>query len=164
MSDQYEPDPEVIADLQLRAASERDSSRSRGAEYTWTKPVMVENWKCRSSSCENVVGVTDAAVEAKATWDRMLHRKMEASLVKSTIVFCDACKARGVAMAPDNNRGHVDALAEAIRKLKDSGDATRETELIKKLEKLHHPDITGLIKAITERRVAESGRVGKRKL
>ena len=48
-----ELDPEVVADLKLRAYSEHDRSRTRGADtYDWRAPVTVTQWKCKTPPCK----------------------------------------------------------------------------------------------------------------
>lgn len=163
MSREFEPDPEVIADLKLRAHTEYDRTRSRPAAYVWNPPKIVGAWKCRNAACKAIVDVPDDAMEQFCMFNAELRRRDEDPLDHSKILYCSDCLAEYKATASQRRRGQVDRMAVAIKQLKESGDATRERDLIAQLEQWGHPDVEGLVKAITERRVAESGRVGKKR-
>lgn len=163
MSREYEPDPEVIADLQLRAATERDRSRSRPESYEWSPPKIVGKWKCRNPECAGFADVPEIAMERFFAFSAQLRSRGEGSLDPTKILYCEPCQAAYKASAPDRRRAQVERMAVEIRKLKESGDPTRERDLIAQLEEWGHPDVDGLVKAITDRRVADSGRAGKRK-
>jgi hypothetical protein len=145
-----ELDPEVIADLQLRAATERDPTRSRNPP-NWSPPTVIGVVPCRAR-CGAVVGWTAEAEDAFETWNRILLAKREAPLDKTRIVFCVACRRGGRESTAADNRKHVDQTADVIRKLKASAKPDQERDLLAKLEKLHHPDIPGLLEALRAKR------------
>lgn len=164
MSRDYDPDPEVIADLQLRAASERDRNRERPESYAWSPPKIVGQWKCRNPQCSGLADVPEIAMERWLAFSEQLRARGETTLDPSKILYCVSCLAAYKASAPDRRQAQVARMAVAIRTLKEAGDATRERDLVGQLEQWGHPDVDGLVKAITERRASESGRPGKRKL
>ncbi|MBA2718912.1 MAG: hypothetical protein H0U52_06695 [Chloroflexi bacterium] len=142
MTEAFAPDPEVVADLQLRARTERDRSRFQG-EPRWAPPRFVAAWKCRT--CGVLVDVTVDALERLAVFNSILRRRNEAPLDHNAIVFCDDCLPQFKAFAADHARGKTDRLAEEIRKLKNSGDPVSEHAVIKTLRDLGHPDVGGLL-------------------
>ena len=148
----FEEDPEVIADLQLRASSVYDSSRS-SQPPTWAPPTIVDRVPCRAR-CGAVVEWTDEAEERFGIFNRHLKQKLEAPLDKTKIAFCNACRAKGQALAAERNRQAVEFMAPLIRELKGepAPNAIREREIIEKLKKAGHPDIEGLCGAIKARR------------
>jgi hypothetical protein len=158
----HEPDPEVLADLALREASIHDMTRSRGeGAYDW-KPVRpVCLWRCRNAKCGGFAQVYQDNIDALAMFDRELVKRGEQPLDASKILYCDDCLAEYRRTAPDRRRAQIDRMAVAIRSLKESDDATRERDLIAQISTWGHPDVEGLVKAITDRRVAESGRSGR---
>lgn len=154
MSD--ETDPEVLADLQLRAFTERDQTRSR--EMPAYRPArVVDRVPCRGR-CGSVVEWTEEAEEAFTTWNRVLAQRDEAPLDKTRIAFCNACRDEGTKAAAARNRKMVDAIAGAIRELKDGCDPARELELLGKLEKAGHPDIVGLKQWLANKANSKSNR------
>lgn len=140
MSD--EMDPEVLADLRLRAATERDPSRSREMP-SWSPPKVHSQVPCRGR-CGAVVDWNEDAEERFQIFNRELERRNEAPLDRTKIVFCNACRAEGAKAAADRNRKLNDAVGAAIRELKMGCQSHREHELLDKLEKAGHPDIAGL--------------------
>lgn len=86
-------DPEVLADLRRREASERDPSRTRSDPSAWTEPAIVEHWPCRKG-CGAMVGVTREAVDTLATANRMLASRREQPIAKAKVMWCPECKAR----------------------------------------------------------------------
>lgn len=125
---------------------------------------MVGVWKCRNPKCFTLVSVPEDAMHALKRCNAMLAARNEEPLDEVKILYCDPCLFEFKASAPDRRRAQVERMAVAIRQLKESGDPTRERDLIAQLEQWGHPDVAGLVQAITERRASESGRVGKRKL
>ena len=157
MSD--EMDPEVLADLRLRASTERDRSRSR--EMPAYQPArVVDRVPCRGR-CGSVVEWTEEAEEAFVTWNRVLARRDEAPLDKTRIVFCNACREEGAKAAAERNRKMVNAIADAIRELKNGCESHREHELLDKLERAGHPDIAGLKQWLRERSAKGNKRVSR---
>lgn len=149
-------DPEVVADLRLRASSERDPSRSRPSEKllgTW-KPdedKFVGAWKCRyfeRAKCGEFVGVTQDTVDRLEQFNRMLDRRGEAPINTSTVLICDRCIARRAESVPAKLRARVDELAGVIRKIKATANPRAEHDLIRELTRLSHPDVKGLLDAL----------------
>lgn len=150
-------DPEVLADLKLRSATERDPSRAREMP-TYATPKVVDKVPCRAR-CGNVCDWTEEAVQAFETCNRILAARDEAPLDQTKIAFCAACRARGATLAADNSRQHVERLGALIRELKASSDPGSERDLIKQLGKLGHPDVEGLTGALRDARAKQpSGR------
>lgn len=98
-------DPEVLADLQLRDASERDRGRTR--PLGWSPPVFVEHWPCKG--CGALVGMTKESLDVHAMFNRQLASKRESPLPKRGC--CDDCKTRDEDLA----RMQADAAAAARR-------------------------------------------------
>lgn len=149
MSDEI--DPEVLADLQLRASSERDRTRSRNANYDWTPPPVIDRVPCRAR-CGNVADWTQEAQDAFETFNRILAQRDEGPLDKTRIVFCDECKAKGATIAGPRNRKHVDIVRDLVEQLKQTEKPRSERILLKNLELQGHPDIPGLLDAIDQKR------------
>ncbi len=85
-------------------------------------------------------------------WDRKLASDDEAGLDRTRIAFCDACTKLGKGMQGDRNRKAVEAMREAIVELKSAGNPRGEKTLIAKIERIGHPDISGLLDAIEQSR------------
>lgn len=148
----FEEDPEVLADLQLRDSSERDSTRTRGAGvYDWRKPGDVAWWKCRGG-CGVLVGVCEDVCEYRQQLNGYLRKRMEADIPVDGIVPCDKCRARFKQERAYRNWERKEAMAEAVKKLKDAKDPRKDSETLAVLEKLHHPDIPGLLDALDAKR------------
>lgn len=155
----YEPDPEVIADLVLRASSERDPTRTRGeAVYSWAPPKSVGVWACRNPRCRAFAEVHQENLDALEVFNRQLTSKGEPPLDVTKILYCDGCLAEFKRTAPDRRRGQVERMAVAIRALKESNDPERERELLDNLEKWGHGDVPGLVAAIREKRGQTNGK------
>lgn len=90
-------------------------------------------------------------------FNRVLRGRMEPPLDKTRIVFCNACKAAGRALAADTTRRTTDAIAKLIRELRtDPGPSTaRESEILAKL-KPYHPDLPALVESVRARRESKS--------
>lgn len=160
----YDPDPEVLADLHLRASSERDASRTRGdGVYDWRRNDTADVWGCRSSSCSGTVDVGQEVVDGLEVFNRRLREQREAQIEPHRVAFCADCRAMGAKLAAERNRKHVDALAELIRRLAADPPPSLpdEYDLIEKIKLMRHPDVEGLIGAIRARR--EQARPGARK-
>lgn len=156
----FEEDPEVVADLKLRAATEHDRSRSREMPVFAPSPTIARV-PCRGR-CGITVEWSEDAEDRFRMFNRILAAKSDAPLDKTRIVFCRVCASRGSAGAAENNRQKVDAMAKWIRELKadPSPNGERERELLEKL-KPHHPDLDGLTQAIKTRRETSSSKHGR---
>ncbi len=156
-SDEYDwrqdEDPEVIADLQLRASSEHDSTRTREA----VRPMgskFITTWKCLMESCNVQMPVTEDAVFALDTCNAELERRGEPPIPPFGVCPAHAAllESKRAADQPDKQ----DRIAEMIRELKASDHPARETALIAKLRRSGHPDVDGLLSALqgtTKRKV-----------
>jgi len=162
----------------LRSDSMRDRSRSRTADYQWSKPVYVTSWPCRGR-CGALVPITQDAIDRAEIFDRRLAEVGDENgnrepIDRARIVFCDACRDAGRKMAPENKRRHVDAMALLIRELRGGttnpdppGPApspAREAEIIQKLRAMKHPDVDALVQTIREKRNQGGSGKPKRKL
>jgi hypothetical protein len=147
-----EMDPEVAADIALRNATMRDRSRSREMP-TYVPARITGKVPCRGR-CGAVVDWTEDAEDQFKIFNGILKAKMEAPLDKTMIVFCAECKREGQAAAAEMNRKKADAMAKLIAELKTKTDPPGEKELLAKLEKLGHPDVTGLLLALRDKAIA----------
>lgn len=135
-------DPEVLADLQLRAASEHDTSRSRGTTApmgSWP-PVFVVDWKCRNPRCEAGVPVTGDVVERLAIFNEHLRQRGERPIPHDAVLVCEEHHAELRAWRDRKLRERTDALADVIRQLKASSAPAKEAALIARLSELGHPE------------------------
>jgi hypothetical protein len=171
MSDEI--DPEVVADLKLRAYSERDRSRSRGADYAWKPPTIVTQWKCRTPPCKEFVDVTEETIERWEIFNRQLSRMGEGPLVSHTILWCDSCLAEHAKLRPVKLRKRVERMADVIKQLKagdkiiryrtDEGDhADDRGKAFDRLREWGHPDVPGLISSLAEKAAASPGKRERR--
>lgn len=150
-------DPEVLADLQLRAASARDSSRTRGAGvYDWQRPEFVDAWPCRYPGCTELIGVDQDTCEQRVKFNRILKARAEAPIDVAVLLMCSKHTALFIAERGKRLRAKCERVAENIRKLKDHAQPRTAKDLIAALEKDHHPDIPGLLDAIETRRAGSS--------
>lgn len=157
-------DPEVVADVQLRASTERDSSRSRPNQFvlgSWRPDGPVAQWNCRRPGCHTLVDVTQDGVDRLEQANAMLVRLGQRKILDTEVLWCPACSKAFFDARSDRLRVKVDRLAELIRKLKDSTTPRSEHLLLTDIEKCHHPDIRGLLDAIDARR-AKPGERSKR--
>lgn len=161
MSD--EEDPEVVADLRLRAytaASRKGMSEAQfgAAIKAAATPKIIDRVPCRNR-CGAVVSWTEEAEDTFQTFNRQLARKMEAELDKTKIVFCNSCRIAGGLLSAERNRKQVDFIAQLIRELKNGNGIKedREKEIIEKLKKAGHPDVEGLQQAIRDKAATKSG-------
>jgi hypothetical protein len=145
----WEDDPEVVADLRLRAASERDRTRT-GPVATYEAAAVVAHWPCRA--CRQPTELTETGADRFTFFNRALVARGEAPIDTGAVLFCGACRAEGTTYASRRNREHVDKLAEKIREYKASHDSRRQAELEHEMAKLHHPDLPGLVEAVRQAR------------
>lgn len=147
----YEMDPEVLADLKLRAATEYDRTRSRPSRDsigTWQPDPIVAGWRCRNDKCPEVVPVTQETIDRAEIFDRELVRRGEMPIDRKATVFCEACVRRFAASRGVVKRNAVDELAQVIAKIKASPNPRNEHTLLEQLRKRHHPDIDGLLQSL----------------
>lgn len=162
---EHEPDPEVLEDLRLRDASERDPTRTRPTPAligTWQPDPMAGMWACRGLNAANpcpqrtMVPVTAADIERLLIFNAELRRLGQDPIDSGTVVRCEPCR-RGIAHQRSLKLwDRVDAVADHIRQLKASPDPRREREIIKQLEAWGHPDVAGLLQVLSDRAKGKS--------
>jgi hypothetical protein len=152
-------DPEVLHDAYLRAVSERDTARGRDLPE-WSPPKIHSQVPCRGR-CGSLVDWTEDAEDRLQMFNRELVRRNDAPLDQTKIAFCGACREAGTTAAAQRNRKLVDAMAEAIKELKDGCESHREYELLDKLKRAGHPDVDGLTQWLTDKNNKGSKRIGK---
>ena len=153
-----EIDPEDLADLRLRASSERDSTRTRGdGTYEWSPAALVEEWPCRNCGTA-LVGVTAEQVSARAMFNTMLRRQNERVIDTDEVVFCPPCLDLARASGVERRRRAINETELLIRQLKTLSDENdpRERSILARLRDLGHPDVEGLRKAIADGRAAKT--------
>jgi hypothetical protein len=151
----HDEDPEVVADLQLRARTERERGGRAAREPSWSPPVIAARWRCRGCKSDWLVDVPVDAVAAYLTFNEELKRRGEEPLDESRIVFCDECRDKGRRMAPEGRRNQVERLRSVIQKLKASRRPEEERELILQCTALGHPDVEGLVSSLRDKRAAK---------
>jgi hypothetical protein len=161
-----EQDPEVVADLQLRAYTAASRKGLSDAQFgdaikAAATPRIIDKVPCRAR-CGRLTEWTEEAQDAFDTFNRKLSGEREAPLDKTRIAFCDNCRKLGATYAADRNRKQVDALAVLIRELKDEPppNTQRERELVEAIKKAGHPDVEGLVQTVREKRAKQP--TGKR--
>lgn len=159
-------DPEVVADLKLRAYSEHDRSRTRGdGAYDWCPPVVVTQWKCRTPACKVFVDVNAETVERWEIFNKRIRAAGEKAIASHEVMWCSACVNLHSAAQSQLLRKQVDRMADVIRQLKagepvirwrsKSGDHTgNEAEALIALKRWGHPDVEGLSAVIADKRNA----------
>jgi hypothetical protein len=156
-----EEDPEVIADLQLRAYTERartglsDAAFGQAIRQAAT-PRIVGQVPCRGR-CGSTCDWTAEAEEQFAMFNRELLRRREAPLDKTRIVFCQRCIDSAAPIRATEARKHVEYIADLIRRVKASGNPEGERDLLEKLKKANHPDIPGLLEALRAKGTKQPG-------
>lgn len=148
-------DPEAIADLQLRAKTERERPKTDGA--VWIPPRIVAQWPCRGCGAE--VEVTDEGARALDAFNASLAARGERPLSTQAIAWCAQCASRAAAARAAANAQQNARIAIAVRELRATRHGTeRWTGLLRDLTALGHPDVKALAKAIQE---TQQGRRGK---
>jgi hypothetical protein len=158
-------DPEVLADLRLRASSQRDKSRDRGdGDYSWTPPNIVGKWRCRNPRCGELVDVPEVAMDRFCAFNAELRRRGEEPLDRDRILFCPRCTDEFKRVAGDRARDRVERMRSAIIELKQTRDPERQRELLDQLRVWHHPDVDGLTLWLRERERIAGNAKPKRQL
>ena len=149
-------DPEVVADLKLRARTEYDRTRTKGADiYDWREPATVAAWCCRNRTCRIPVRVTQDAVDNLAMMNRQAKARGFERIREDEIMYCPLCEIalraeRGVMASRISS-----VMNKHIVELKKGVSKEREAELLKKLDALGHPDVKGLEQALHEKKNAK---------
>lgn len=162
MSD--EMDPEVSADLQLRAYTARTRTGLTEAQFAakireTATPKIIGKVPCRAR-CGNLADWTEEAEDAFNTFNRKLAQTADAPLDKTKIAFCASCRAKGMAAVGDSNRNHVEAMRKAIVELKDNPPSSPSDEraAVKRLEALRHPFAEECVRTICENATKKGSR------
>lgn len=95
-------DPEVLADLRAREASENDRDRMRETALAFGDPAPIEHWPCRG--CGAMVGIPQAALDAHAALDRLARKRDGRPLART--IPCDACKRKDDELVAAQRRPH----------------------------------------------------------
>ncbi len=158
-----ELDPEIVADLKLRAYSEHDRSRSCGeGVYDWKPPITVTQWKCRTPPCKVFVDVDAETVERWEIFNRRLKAQGEKPIASHDVMRCASCEVELAKIQPIRLRKRADRTASVIKQLKagdkvirfkdnDGDHGANEAEAFQMLRKWGHPDVEGLQQAMAER-------------
>lgn len=162
MSDDYdtrreEADPEVIADLQLRARTQRER-RSVIADLAWQAPIFVASWKCRHPKCDERVAVTQDVVHQLEAFSAELVRRGGRPIPADSVLVCATHEAAVRGFRAEKLREQHVRLAANIRELKQLESPGISVDLLAKIRADHHPDVEGLIGAIEARTVRRSGK------
>jgi hypothetical protein len=162
MSDEL--DPEVLADLQLRKASEHDRTRTRGqGVYDWKPDPTVAQWVCRNASCRALVDVPQICVDRLAAFNANYLAPFNLQpILTSEVMVCDGCRKLLAAMYDKRNRNQVDTMADALRKLRASSNPEGELELQKLLTKCGYHDVPGTVRALRDTLNAKAARKADR--
>lgn len=149
-------DPEILADLQLRASSEH--ARPAAPMPSWSAPTVVDRWKCRHPRCSRMVDVTPDAVEYRAMFNAMLLARREAPIPQDAIVVCDEHRVELADYKAEYLRKQNERLKANIQRLKACRDPEGETELIAAIRADHHPDVGGLVQSLADKARNGTGR------
>ena len=95
-------DPEGLADLRRREASEGDRTRTRETAQAFGDPAPVEHWPCRG--CGTLVGIPQAALDAFEALDRIARKRDGRPLART--IPCEACKRKDDALVQAQRRPH----------------------------------------------------------
>lgn len=107
----FPDDPEVLADLRRREASDGDRGRSRNDPGAWRPPAVVEQWPC--GGCGQLVGMTRDAIDTWAMFNRQLQARRDRPLPKRG--QCPACKRRDDELAQAQRRQRPDEAGKGTR-------------------------------------------------
>lgn len=118
-------------------------------------------WRCRNPECPDGRPLLDVSEESHAmrqAADRELARRGEPPLDVYTIMICGRCRVLLDKARAERARDRHGKIAEMIRELKTfKASGEREREILKQLEKWGHPDVSGLVASLSERRARKGG-------
>lgn len=166
MSDDYdcsreELDPEVLADLQLRARtlSERGDRYLRPSPaQLYRKPVDAAQWKCRFPRCEILIGVADDVVQYLENFNAELATRGERAIPTDAILVCPEHLKLALEHRAQKQRERSDRMRDNIRKLRASElDPNLMPDVLADLRRDHHPDVDGMVAAMLARLNGSSG-------
>lgn len=155
-------EPEIVSDLELRSATERDPTRTSDANYERAVKELLDDpvitkWPCRGRGCHELVDAPRSAVESLDVFNRQLERRRQAPIQTSEVLFCPGCKARLQQEADVARRAKDERLAPVVKLLSQSAQPEREHALIRQLREWKHPDVDGLVQALVARRKKSGG-------
>lgn len=117
-----ELDPEVVADLQLRAATEHDSTRSRPTTLRFEPSVTVRLLPCRNGKCRKPCELTEDGQARIAQFNRILLARSDQPLNEHELLVCDECRALLESHKADRNREHRELMRKHVAALKNAAD------------------------------------------
>ncbi len=157
-----ELDPEVVADLRLRASSMFDRTRT-GAEPKWERPRFVAEWACRNKACRVRVAVTQDAVDQLALCNRWLRDRGETPLIhENEVMVCDTCRVLLTEQRARNLTDRRERIKTNVRIVVGSKNPRDEKDAIAALTKDHHPDVPGLLECVESKAKATPGKRERR--
>jgi hypothetical protein len=116
-------------------------------------PEPVASRPCRG--CGTPCEVTATGMAALKSFNKILLDRGEMPLNETKIFACERCELKVRDVAGQSNRDKVEEMRAIILDLREAVDPPSEKAMIARLEELGHPDVTGLLHAIGERRAAE---------
>ena len=119
MSRDFATDPEIAADLDRRARSERDASRTRGEAdhgYGWLPEQPDEFWPCRG--CGKPVGIPPSAIDAARQCNRKLVAMGQKPFRKHELAVCGPCRAKERLAERERELQRGQAIAALTRELR----------------------------------------------
>lgn len=162
MSDE-ELDPEVLADLQLRESSQYDPKRTRTARYDWRQPDIVAHWPCRRPGCGQTIGVTQEAVDALRVANERMQQEGEREIPTDAVMICPPCKVVFEDVLAEKAARRRAEIRDLVLRMKESPNPRSEHETIKRLTKLGHPDVVGLIEHLAAKLERNGNKTAKAK-
>lgn len=148
-------DPEQLADLRVRAESERDRTRSREA-VGFGDTTIVERWPCRRCTIA-MVDVNAATVTALEVSNAQLLRRGERAIPKSHVVFCSTCEPIARLERAEREavqRAEIRALERELFSLVDND--LREASIATRLRELGHANVPALLRQAATRRAEKA--------
>lgn len=145
-------DPEQLADLRLRSASEHDRGRSRTTARVMGGDDPAERWPCRRCTIA-MVEVNATTVAALESSNALLAKRGERMIPKSQVVFCSTCEPiarRERAERYDRERAEIAELIRELRSLIDND--LREASIAARLRELGHANVPALLSEAKTRR------------
>lgn len=143
-------DPEDLADRQLRAASERDTKRTREPARIGATDVAAK-WLCRR--CRSaMVDVSSDVVHGLEVSNRQLRTRGEPEIQTHQVVFCEACTPIARRERAERIARESAESAKLIRELNSLIDNDlREASIAARLRELGH-NVPALLREAKTRR------------
>jgi hypothetical protein len=145
----FATDPEVAADLILRARSERDATRTAGDGdhgYGWLPEQPDEYWPCRG--CGRPVGMTASAIETAKVCNRKLVAEGQKPFRKHELAVCEPCRALERKAERERDQARAQSIAALCGELRRGVLPWREAAIADELRGLGVERPEQLIKQI----------------